>query len=166
MRARAADGHAFLLGDAETVRWADLYRPVAGALEFDLADVPAAVYRPGRTRLLDRIELLQRHKVLGPALAKIPKRLRRVAYAALVSPAQDSRQGSPWTHPDWSAGVPSAPQATLEMDLLGRCASKLPHARAQAVLGYEPVVGFDEGMRRTLGWLRFAGFPLSTPLGA
>jgi nucleoside-diphosphate-sugar epimerase len=161
MRARAADGHAFLLGDAETVRWADLYRPVASALDFDLADVPAAVYRPGRTRLLDRIELLQRHKVLGPALAKIPKRLRRVAYAALVAPARDSRQGSPWVHPDWSAGLPSAPQATLEMDLLGRCSSKLPHARAQAVLGYEPVVGFDEGMRRTLAWLRFAGFPIN-----
>jgi nucleoside-diphosphate-sugar epimerase len=47
------------------------------------------------------------------------------------------------------------------MDLLGRCGYKLPHARAQALLGYEPIVGFDEGMRRTLGWLRFAGFPVS-----
>ena len=162
MRARAADGQAFLLGDAETVRWADLYRPMAGALGFDLADVPAAVYRPGRTRVLDRIELLQQHKVLGPAIARIPKRLRRIAYTALFSPAQDSRPGSPWTHPDWSAGETSAPQATLEMDLLGRCGYKLPHARAQALLGYEPIVGFDEGMRRTLGWLRFAGFPVAT----
>jgi nucleoside-diphosphate-sugar epimerase len=162
MRAHAADGQAFLLGDAETVRWADLYRPVAGALGLHLADVPTAVYRPGRTRMLERIELLQQHKVLGPALARIPKRVRRIAYAALVAPPQDSQQLSPWTHPDWSGGVPSAPQATLEMDLLGRCGYKLPHARAQALLGYEPIVGFDEGMRRTLGWLRFAGFPVTT----
>ena len=161
MHAREADGHAFLLGDAETVRWADLYRPIAGALGFDLADVPTAVYRPGRTSLLERIELLQQHRVVGPALARIPRRLRRMAYAALISPAQDSRQGSPWTHPDWSACEPSAPEATLEMDLLGRCGYKLPHAKAQALLGYDPIVGFEEGMRRTLGWLRFAGFPVS-----
>jgi 2-alkyl-3-oxoalkanoate reductase len=162
MHAREADGHAFLLGDAETVRWADLYRPIAGALGFDLADLPTAVYRPARTRLLDRIELLQRHKVVGPVLARIPKRVRRIAYVALVSPVQVSGQGSPWTHPDWSAGAPSAPTATLEMDLLGRCGYKLPHAKAQALLGYEPVVSFEEGMRRTLGWLQFAGFPVST----
>ena len=150
-----------MLGDAETVRWADLYRPIAGALGVDLADLPAAVFRPGGIRIRDRIEALQQHKVLGPAIAKIPKRLRRIAYAALVSPAQDSRQGSPWAHADWSAGEPSAPEATLEMDLLGRCGYKLPHVKAQALLGYEPIVGFDEGMRRTLGWLRFAGFPVS-----
>ncbi|MDH5177672.1 MAG: NAD-dependent epimerase/dehydratase family protein [Gammaproteobacteria bacterium] len=159
MRAREADGHAFLLGDAETVLWADLYRPVAAALGFDLADVPTAVYRAGRTRMLDRIELLQQHTVLGPWLARIPKRLRRIAYAALVSPAQDSPQGAPWAHPDWSVGEPETPTSTLEMDLLGRCDYKLPQSKAQALLGYEPIVRFDEGMRRTLGWLRFAGFP-------
>ena len=47
------------------------------------------------------------------------------------------------------------------MNLLGRCGYKLPHAKAQALLGYEPIIGFDEGMRGTLGWLRFAGFPVS-----
>jgi nucleoside-diphosphate-sugar epimerase len=162
MHSREADGHAFLLGDAETVRWADLYRPIAGALGFDLADLPAAVVQPGGSRMLERIEALQRHKVLGPALEKIPKRLRRIGYAALVSPSQDSRQGSPWAHPDWSASDPVVPQVALELDLLGRCEYKLPDARARALLGYEPIVGFDEGMRRTLGWLRFAGFPIIT----
>lgn len=162
MHAREVDGHAFLLGDAETVRWADLYRPIAGALGFDLADVPAAVYRPGRARLLDRIELLQQHKVLGPALARIPKRVRRIGYAALVSAAQDTQQGSPWAHPDWSAGDPAVPEVALETDLLGRCGYKLPDTKARALLGYEPIVGFEEGMRRTLGWLRFAGFPIVT----
>jgi 2-alkyl-3-oxoalkanoate reductase len=162
MHAREADGHAFLLGDAETVRWADLYRPIAGALGFDLADLPAAVVQPGGSRILERIEALQQHKVLGPALEKIPKRLRRVAYAALVSPSQDSRQGSPWVHPDWSASDPVVPEVALELDLLGRCGYKLPDAKARAMLGYEPIVGFNEGMRRTLGWLRFAGFPVNT----
>jgi nucleoside-diphosphate-sugar epimerase len=161
MDASAAEGHALLLGDAETVRWADFYRPIASALGFDLADLPAARYQPGRTRLLDRIERLQQHKVVGAALARIPKRLRRIGYAALVAQAQDAGQGSPWAHPDWSPVEPAAPQATLELDLLGRCSHKLPHARAQALLGYQPIVGFDEGMRRTLGWLRFAGFPVA-----
>jgi nucleoside-diphosphate-sugar epimerase len=160
LHARAADGHAFLLGDAQTVRWADLYRPIANALGFDLADVPEAVYRPGRTRLVERVERLQQHKMFGPALAKIPKRLRRIAYAALVAQPEGAQHGSPWTHPDWSPNKPAAPQATLEMDLLGRCSHKLPYAKARALLGYEPIIGFEEGMRRTLGWLRFAGFPV------
>jgi 2-alkyl-3-oxoalkanoate reductase len=160
LRAREADGNAFLLGDAETIRWADLYRPIAAALGFDLADLPAAVVAPGGPRLSDRIEALQQHKILGPALARIPKRVRRIGYAALVSPARDPRQCSPWTHPDWSARDPAVPEVTLEMDLLGRCGYKLPDARARALLGYEPIVGFNEGMRRTLGWLRFAGFPV------
>jgi nucleoside-diphosphate-sugar epimerase len=160
MHAREADGHAFLLGDAESVRWADLYRPIAGALGFDLADLPAAVVRPGGIHMRERIEALQQHQVLGPALARIPKRLRRIGYAALVSAAQDPQQGSPWAHPDWSASDRAVPDVALEMDLLGRCGYKLPDAKARALLGYEPSVGFDEGMRRTLGWLRFAGFPV------
>ena len=110
----------------------------------------------------ERIEALQQHQVLGPALARIPKRLRRIGYAALVSPAQDSRQGSPWSHPDWSASDLAVPEVALELDLLGRCGYKLPDAKARALLGYEPIVGFDEGIRRTLGWLRFAGFPVTT----
>jgi nucleoside-diphosphate-sugar epimerase len=162
MHSREADGHAFLLGDAETVRWADLYRPIAGALGFDLANLPDAVYRLERTRLLERIQRLQQYKVVGPALERIPKRLRRMAYAALVAQAEDSGQGSPWAHIDWSAGEHTAPAASLEMDLLGRCEYKLPDTKARALLGYEPIVGFEEGMRRTLGWLRFAGFPIIT----
>jgi len=166
MHARQVDGHAFLLGDAETVRWADFYRPIAVALGFNLAALPNAVYQPARARLLDRIQLLQQHKVVGPALARIPKRLRRMAYAALVAQAQDSGQGSPWAHADWSASGPAVPEVTLEMDLLGRCGYKLPDAKARALLGYEPIVGFDDGMRRTLGWLRFAGFPVLTSASA
>ena len=163
MHAREADGHAFLLGDAETVRWADLYRPIAGALGFDLADLPAAVVQPGGSRILERIEALQQHKVLGPALEKIPKRLRRIGLRGTGFTRHRTRgRVRPGRIPTGRPVTLWRREVALEMDLLGRCEYKLPDAKARALLGYEPIVGFDEGMRRTLGWLRFAGFPIIT----
>ena len=38
--AAGADGQAYLVGDAETVTWRDLYRPVADALGVDIDRVP------------------------------------------------------------------------------------------------------------------------------
>ena len=43
MRAPGVDGEAFLLGDRERMTWADLYRPIAAALGFDLESIRDAV---------------------------------------------------------------------------------------------------------------------------
>jgi hypothetical protein len=45
------------------------------------------------------------------------------------------------------------------MSLLHTCAHKLPYQKAARLLGYEPLVGFREGCRRTIGWMAFAGYP-------
>ncbi len=34
-------------------------------------------------------------------------------------------------------------------------------ARAEVELGYVPVVSFDEGLRRSIAWLEYAGYPMS-----
>jgi len=65
-----------------------------------------------------------------------------------------------WAHPDWTPSERSTPKSSLEMHLLGTCAYKLPDNKARAMLGYAPPVSFDEGMRRTIGWLQFAGYPV------
>jgi nucleoside-diphosphate-sugar epimerase len=49
------------------------------------------------------------------------------------------------------------------MALLHKCSYKLPDKKARKILGYQPVVSFAEASRRTVGWLKFAGFPVFEP---
>jgi nucleoside-diphosphate-sugar epimerase len=48
--------------------------------------------------------------------------------------------------------------ATLEMELLSRCAYKLPFDKAATLLGYQPRVSFELACRRTVAWLAFTGY--------
>jgi nucleoside-diphosphate-sugar epimerase len=47
------------------------------------------------------------------------------------------------------------------MNALQQCQWRLPHKRAAEELGYRAPVSFEEGMRRSLAWLDFAGFNLA-----
>jgi nucleoside-diphosphate-sugar epimerase len=154
----AADGHAFIVGDEETVTWADLYRPVVAALGFDVTDLPSAtVIKQGRSQR-EALDALKSRAVVRSTLALIPKRLRRALRAVLSAPPQ--AVASPWTHDACGATQTHTIAATLEMALLYGCAAKLPDTKARRILGYRPIVTFAEGCRRTLGWLEFAGYPL------
>jgi nucleoside-diphosphate-sugar epimerase len=82
----------------------------------------------------------------------LPERVRR-AISAAIGPSRPRRR-SPW---DIRAG--GGPEVTLETSLLHTCSYKLPHGKATRLLGYEPVVGFHEGCRRTIAWMSFAGYP-------
>jgi nucleoside-diphosphate-sugar epimerase len=153
------DGQAFLVGDAETLSWADLYAPIADALGFDgLNQVPNIEYVEARTSWNDLLRTVWRTDTARSVRAFFPKRLRRAVQAAL---ARETPPPSPWAAAE---GPPTAqrptPQATLEMELLYQCAYKLPYTKAQKVLGYEPIVPFAEACRRTLGWLEFSGYPV------
>jgi nucleoside-diphosphate-sugar epimerase len=150
-----ADGHALLVGDEETLSWADLYTPIAHALGFDLSQVPNVEYvMPGRSwnNVIHRVWTSGAARSMR---AIAPKRLRRAIRAALI---QETPPRSPWA--DTTQSPARIPQATLEMALLHRCAYKLPHAKAKQLLGYEPIVPFAEACRRTIGWLEFAGYPV------
>jgi nucleoside-diphosphate-sugar epimerase len=150
-----ADGQAFLLGDAQTISWADLYAPIAAALGFDLAQVPDIEYVQSRGSWNDLIRRAWTSDAARDLRTIVPKRLRRALRAALI---QETPPPSPWADGVQSPARP--PQATLEMALLYRCAYKLPHTKAQQILGYEPIVSFSEACRRTLGWLEFSGYPV------
>jgi nucleoside-diphosphate-sugar epimerase len=156
--ADGADGQAFILADEETVTWADLYGPVALALGFDIRAVPNASGVEPLPSWLDRLHELRMRPKVKAKLTWLPLRLRRTletALSALPAPAT-----SPWTHPEAVPPVRSTHTASREMALLYGCRFKLPHAKASAVLGYRPLVTFEEGCRRTIEWLAFAGFPV------
>jgi len=155
LHAPGVDGQAFLVGDEETVTWADLYRPIARALGIDPLQLPNVDHVPTRRNLRELADAIESSRT-GRAIASlVPKKIRRGIRAAIapVAPAG----GSPWAIP----ATPSrpSPSTTLEMSLLYRCTWRLPDSRARQRLGYRPVVSFAEGCRRTIGWLEFAGFP-------
>jgi nucleoside-diphosphate-sugar epimerase len=56
----------------------------------------------------------------------------------------------------WSLPGKAGPHITEEMALLQQNRWKFPHEKAASVLGYRPPVTFDEAMRRSFAWLRFA----------
>ncbi len=150
------DGHAFLVGDRETVTWREFYRPVVEALGMDLAQVPS-VSLPRRASLWrDPLEFVQSSEKVTLAVSSLPRPLRKGFHAAHHLWRQRRSNGrSPWENP-----LPPQPVAIPERALLNQCRYKLPFNKATALLGYEPIVSFNEGCRRSVAWLAFAGYPI------
>ncbi len=145
LTAPGIDGEAFLLGEEETVTWRDLYRPIVEALGFEIEQIPSIACRPERGWRTPARRVLQ----------ALPEPLRlavRATYRAARNSA--SPTGSPWQRP-----AQRSPTATLEKALLHRCRVKLPWTKARERLGYRPMVSFEEGCRRSIAWLAFAGYP-------
>jgi nucleoside-diphosphate-sugar epimerase len=157
----AIDGEVFLVGDEETVTWADLYRPMASGLGFDFDAVPS--FSPPDVPLgvakayVDAI----RSSELGQALiARLPpgsKALLRTAIRAARS--RGARAPAPHVVVSANAG----PTPTPEMIALHRCAWRLPNEHARRVLGYRPPVSFAEGCRRSVNWLATEWLPSRAP---
>lgn len=154
-----ADGQAFLVGDDETLSWADLYRPIAAALGRDLADVPCIEYLARKASWSERLGRLLVAKPTKAFLSFFPMRWRRAATAA-VSALSAAPPASPWEFVGLPSDTVEPPTPILEISLLHQCQYKLPHAKARRVLGYEPIVSFAEGCRRSVAWLAFAGYPV------
>jgi nucleoside-diphosphate-sugar epimerase len=160
MTAPEADREAFLLGDRERVTWADLYRPIATALGFDLASIPDAAVPPRTSSLRELATRARASKAARRVSSMLPKRVRRAVAAAVRPLEKGTPPPSPWVSPS-----PRHPVATLEMALLYRCAYKLPFDKAARLLRYEPRVSFELACRRTIAWLAFAGYPVTNAAG-
>jgi nucleoside-diphosphate-sugar epimerase len=145
---QGVDGQAFLLGDAELVRWSDFHGFIAGALGFDLSALQIeAVATHEREPILQK---LRRSRPVKASIALCPAKLRLAISAGLAALKSKSNT------------VPrrTQTQSTLEVKLLHACEYKLPHDKAARLLGYDPIVSFAEGCRRTVGWMAFAGYPV------
>jgi len=144
--APAADGEAFLLGDAETPSWREVYRRVAGAVGVDMAKVPSLGFTPPVPGLMDRVDEWRQSAPVRAALDALPKSLSQglgafwAASGALPPPR------------------PKGPNPTLEMALLQRAQHVPRWDRARRLLGHAPSVPADEAWRRTRAWLAFAGY--------
>jgi 2-alkyl-3-oxoalkanoate reductase len=146
------DGQTFLVSDAETVRWSDLFRPIASALGYDFDRVPTVsppdpspsfrqlYLDPMLTSTFGRAALRALSRDTKDAAKALLRRTRRMA-----APAGELSQPAPCT--------PSLPHVTPEMIALQRCQWRLPSERAARKLGYKPPVTFDEGCRRSIEWL-------------
>jgi len=155
LTADRVDGHAFLVGDQETVTWRDLYSPIVKALGMEFEEIPSVNGSPSDSSGFERI-IGMRDSKLGKALLRIlPARLRNAAYAGLSAWFEHQPDGS-----GVSRGLEVRRAAGLERTLLQTCSWKLSSQKAERMLGYSPQVSFQEGCRRCVEWLRFAGYPV------
>jgi len=150
----AAAGETFFAGDRERVTWREFYEPIARALGIDPATIPSLDRVPDlRPGVRDRLKGLKSSGLVQFGLRCAPPRLKRSVKAAIAGWRDGHVAAS-------SGATASGPQPTFEMIELQRCQWQLPWSKATATLGYQPIVSSAEGMRRSIAWLRFAGYPV------
>jgi nucleoside-diphosphate-sugar epimerase len=149
-----AAGQTFFVGDRERVTWREFYEPIAKALGIDPATIDnldrGPDFRPG---VGDRLRALKSTGPVQFGLRCTPPRLKRSVKAAIAGWRNSDAQPA-------ASPAASGPQPTLEMTLLQQCRWQLDWSKAAAAIGYEPIVSIAEGMRRSIAWLRFAGYPV------
>ncbi len=149
-----AKGEVFLVGDAERVTWREFYAAVAGALGVGMESVRSIEPPEFPKPLKERVGAITSRPAVQKLLPLFPSQLKRLT-KVLLSNWRDTPMPNVWTLPP---GTPAA--VTEELSLLGQCQWRLPIGKAERILGYQPPVSFQEGMRRSLGWLQFVGYPV------
>ena len=149
-----ASGQVFLVGDAERVTWREFYAAVADALGIGMETVRSIEPPAFPKSLKERVGAITSTPAVQKLLPLFPGQLKRLG-KVLVANWRETPIPNAWTLP----GEPPC-AVTEELSLLQQCAWRLPIAKAQATLRYQPPVTFAEGMRRSLGWLAFAGYPV------
>jgi len=149
-----ADRQVFLVGDRERVTWRDFYQHLAVGLGRDLSCVQRLDPPLFETGLSESLNGLRVSKPVQALLPLVPSSLKQAVKGAIKG-VNESPLPSPW-----SFLVKPGPQVTEEFSALHQCSVQLPSTKAETILGYQPILSFAEGMRRSLGWLRFAGYPV------
>ncbi|MGY3238655.1 nucleoside-diphosphate-sugar epimerase [Bradyrhizobium sp. USDA 4448] len=148
---RNADGKAFHLGDAEAVTWRDLYLPICEALGYDLDSLPT----PKMADAVDeRLSWAQRVRAMN-SYQSLRWIIPRPARAAVKAAIREMRR-------PLSTESPAAYSVTLERALLHTSSYRPSSERAERELGYCPPISFEEGCRRSVEWLGFAGYPVGS----
>jgi hypothetical protein len=133
-----------------------LVSPIADSL-----GLPPAVLvnlPPVKPRLAwrDRLKGLHGTAPVQAAIRAFPRRLKRGIKAGikeylLPPPA------SPW---DCLPRPAPHRSVATEMQMLYECRYRLPDQKARQELGYVAPVPFAEGVRRSIHWLEFVGYPV------
>jgi nucleoside-diphosphate-sugar epimerase len=143
-----APGQAMFVNDEEAPSWREMIEPIVDALGIgreSIARPTLAEALGARSARPDRALV----SIGKSAVRALPKRFRRVLTAARNAAFERSvpADSRPRTYAE-------------EMALLQSCAVRLSDRKARSLLNYRPPVSHAEGMRRSIAWLRFAGYPV------
>ena len=155
LRAPAAAAGPYLVGDAETITWADFQAEATRHLGAPARPVHGVTRLPAfRRSWPDRAGRAVGHPWVQRIMPLVPDGLKRGAKAVLAASVPPRRADS------WALPPPPAPRITQEMALLQQCAWKFPQRRATEALGYRPSLSFREAMALSFAWWHFARSPL------
>ncbi|MGA7936063.1 MAG: NAD(P)-dependent oxidoreductase [Kovacikia sp.] len=148
MTAKDADGEAFFVGDREQVTWLDFYRPLAKALGVDPTQFPQVTV-PEFTHSWKQqaIESVWNSEITQKALTLVPNDLKQRLKQAIPG------RTPPPNNPVQTAITKPQPIVTEMMAILQQSQYQLPFTKAEQLLGYEPIVSFNEGYHRSIEWL-------------
>jgi nucleoside-diphosphate-sugar epimerase len=156
--ANGVDGHYFLVRDREDITWAQFYDPLLRSCGHNLGDVPLVKTPdffplPVDRKLINRVRQVPAIRKTLKSMPKLVKRVGKAMLRAAPAPFEVSR---------WKS--PERPELELSEEMVGlqTCRWRIPFAKAERMLGYQPQVTFAEGMHRSIGWLQFAGYPCQT----
>lgn len=147
-----ADGRVYLVGDREQPSWRDLYGPIAEALGRSLDQLPdrPASAAASESAAPSRLQRLRRAAPVKSLAGMLPRPIRVGVGAGLNAYRARRSPG----------GRSTGAAVSLERALLQTASVWIPWTRAEVELGYAPVVSFDEGLRRSIAWLEYAGYPV------
>ena len=150
----AADRDVFIVGDRERVTWLNFYQQLANGLGSDLSRVPSLEPPHFEHGFAEKLNGVRAGKPVQALLPHVPSTIKNALKGA-INAVKAPPLPSPWVLPG-----KSAPQVTEEFAALHQCSVQLPWKKAESILGYQPIVSFAEGMKRSVGWLTFAGYQI------
>ncbi|MBD1848401.1 NAD(P)-dependent oxidoreductase [Cyanobacteria bacterium FACHB-63] len=143
-----ADGEAFFVGDQELVTWFDFYRPFAEALGINPVHIPQVAVPAFKQSWKQRyIDLFWNSEGVQRALTLIPDDLKQTLRKT-ISKSNNHEERSVQ-----SAVIKPEPVVTQMMAELQQSQYKLPFTKAEKILGYKPIVAFEEGCSHSVRWL-------------
>ncbi len=158
MTAPAADGEAFFVGDRERVTWLDFYRPFALALGINPDQIPRLTAPQfTHSRKQELIRAIRESEFVQRGLALISDQTKQQLKQLLP-------RRRPATESPSITSVKPEPVVSEMMAILQQSQYQLPYNKATRLLGYEPIVSFEEGCRHSIEWLQ-ADQQATLPIG-
>lgn len=160
LTAKGADGQAFFVGDDEVITWVKFYYAFAKHLGLDsisiaFVDCPKfkQTWRQRYWRPIWSSTPIQ--KLLSLVSDEVKQKIKNnLSRQKLLEGASKSSK----TISNKEEKPPL--MITKEMATLQKCQYHLPGNKAQEILGYKPIVAFEEGCQKTIHWLTSQDSPL------
>jgi len=149
-----AAGTPYLVGDGDEVTWREFYARTASYLGIGLETIKQLPVPPKATTTpLDRLNEIRIHPSSQSLIAAVPSTLKGVVKGALAG-----LKPQPIANPWQIQSTEVIPIQDREMVLLQQCRHRFSSSRAASRLEYLPITSFDQGLERTILWLKWAGF--------